>query len=217
MLIPILLVLILIMLVLIFIPVYRSYKNDAAQIGCVSSLNTANHQLAIHLITGKDYSAKEAKKIVETAMDGWNDLCPGGGTPYLIEKEEGEVPYEVVCGLHDTDTKEKTRLNAAYVLDQIKEQIQLEQIQGQLYPEQLQVTVNSKKYTAVLTDKETGWKRGATTIFGEEKIVIEYSITGHSDFGKDAGSDKGEIWYFSYGDEEHCATWSSLDGWKITG
>ena len=44
--------------------------------------------------------------------------------------------------------------------------------------------------------------------------VICYSITGHSDFGADSGLEEGQVWYFSYADEEHCANWKSDDGWS---
>lgn len=209
----ILLVLIGIMLILIAIPVYQYYRNRAEELGCASALNTANHQLSIAYLSDGTFTEEKAKEIVTFAMDGWDDLCPGGGTPYIVENESDEVPWRVVCGKHDKDTKERTRLNAAWVLEQIEKQVYSAQLQGELYPQSVRVTVNSKEYEALLTDEETGFRRGTAATSGVEGTVIYYSLVGHSEFGSDAGLKEGEVWYFSYADENHCATWSSRDGW----
>lgn len=210
----VLLILILILLVLIFIPVYRRYRFQADEIGCVSALKTANDQLSIAYLSEGDLSAEEAKEAVDRAMDGWEDLCVGHGTVYLVETKNSEVPYQVVCGLHDKDTKEKTRLNAAYVLEQIQKEVKSFQIQGEAYPGTITVELNGKQYEAVLTDEESGFRSGTSKTSKAEGTVIRYSIVGHSSFGEDSGMHDGDVWYFTYADEEHCAIWSSLNGWS---
>lgn len=208
----ILLVLIVILLVLIFIPSWKYYQNRAAELGCGSSLNTANHQLSIEYLSGKKMTPETAKEIVTIAMDGWDDLCPGGGTPYLVE-EESEVGYRVVCGLHDKDTKERTRLNASNALEQIEKEVHMDRSLGVSFPESITVKINGKEMNAVLIDEESGLKRGTKATTGVKGTVIFYSIAGHSDFGKDSGQKEGQVWYFSYADEEHCANWKIDDGW----
>lgn len=210
----ILMVLIGIMLILISIPVYQYYRNRAEELGCASALNTANHQLSIAYLSDGTFTKEKAKEMVIIAMDGWDDLCPGGGTPYIVENDSDEVPWHVVCGKHERDTRERTRLNAACVLEQIEKQVYSAQIQGELYPQSVRVTVNSKEYEALLTDEERNFEHGAAAMSGVESMVIYYALVGHSEFGSDSGLQPGEVWYFSYADENHCATWSSRDGWN---
>ena len=64
-------------------------------------------------------------------------------------------------------------------------------------------------------DEPSGLKRGTRTTMGLEKagIVAYYSIVGHSDFGADSAKKEGEIWYFSYADEDHCANWTYREQW----
>lgn len=209
----ILMILIILMLILISIPAWKYYQNRAAQLGCGSSLNTANHQLSIEYLAGRKITPETAKEIVTVAMDGWDDLCPGGGTPYLVE-DESEVGYRVVCGIHDKDTKERTRLNAVNALEQIKEAVHKERNLGISFPESVTVVINGKEFHAAMIDEESGLKRGTNATTGVKDTVIYYSIVGHSEFGKDSGTKTGQVWYFSYADEEHCANWNCTDGWS---
>lgn len=206
-------VLVLALAVIIAAPVYRARREQADEIGCVSSLTSANNQLAIETISAGEMTADEAKAIVTRAMNGWDDLCPAGGTPYLVAAE-GEVPWRVVCGLHDKDTKERTRLNAAYVLKQLRQKIDLEQKLGDPTPSEVTVELNGKEYQALLTDQETGLKRGTSATSGVRGTVIYYSLAGYGEFTEDISLPVGSVCYFSFADEEHCATWKHQRGWS---
>ena len=209
----ILMILIILMLILISIPAWKYYQNRAAQLGCGSSLNSANHQLSIEYLAGRKITPETAKEIVTVAMDGWDDLCPGGGTPYLVE-DESKVGYRVVCGIHDKDTKERTRLNASHVLQQIKKRVKSAQIQGEMSPESVSVELNGKKYEAVLAEEENEFRTGNVARGKrEEEPTIRYAVAGYGDFGMDSGAREGKICYFSFADEHHYAIWSSKDGW----
>ena len=194
-------------------PMLRNYREQADEIGCVSSLTSANNQLTIETISGGEMTAGEAKAIVTKAMSGWDDLCPAGGTPYLVAAEGG-VPWRVGCGLHDKDTKERTRLNAAYVWKQLRQKIDLEQKLGNLTPPEVTVTLNGKEYRALLTEQETGMKRGTATTSGVKGTVIRYSLAGHGAFAEDVSLPDGSICYFCFADEEHCAIWKHREGWS---
>ena len=141
----ILALLVLLLSVVIAVPAYRNYREQADEIGCVSSLTSANDQLSIEYLSGGELTADEAKAIVTKAMNGWDDLCTAGGTPYLVETD-GEVRWRVVCGLHDKDTKERTRLNAANVLQQIQKKVDLERKLGDATPPEVTVALNGKEY-----------------------------------------------------------------------
>ena len=206
-------VLVLALAVIIAAPVYRARREQADEIGCVSSLTSANNQLAIETISAGEMTADEAKAIVTRAMNGWDDLCPAGGTPYLVAAE-GEVPWRVVCGLHDKDTKERTRLNAAYALKQLRQKVDLAQKLGDLTPPEVTVVLNGKEYRALLTEQETGMKRGTATTSGVEGTVIRYALAGHGAFTEDISLPDGSVCYFSFADEEHCAIWKHREGWS---
>lgn len=205
-------VLVLVLAVAVLVPVYREYRYQAQMIGCVSSLKSANDQLAIETITGGDITADQAQAIVTRAMDGWDDLCPGGGTPYLIENEDEGARWMVVCGLHDKDTKRRTRLNASNVLAQIRQQADMARKLGSPVPEEISVRLNGKTYQAVLTEQETGLKRGTRTTSGIKGTVICYGVSGCGAFS-DSPQPDGSICYFSFGDEDHCAIWHVQEGW----
>ena len=212
-LIVILAILVLALAVVAAVPLYRNYREQGYEIGCVSSLTSANNQLAIETLSAGEMTAGEAKAIVTRAMNGWDDLCPGGGTPYLAAAE-GEVPWRVVCGLHDKDTKERTRLNAAYVLKQLRQKIDLAQKLGDLTPPEVTVCLNGKEYRALLTEQETGMKRGTATTSGVKGTVICYSLAGHGTFSGEAPLPDGSVCYFCFADEEHCAIWKHREGWS---
>ena len=206
-------VLVLVLAVIAAAPVYRNYRGQADEIGCVSSLTSANNQLAIETLSEGDTTADEAKAIVTRAMNGWDDLCPAGGTPYLVAAE-GDVPWRVVCGLHDKDTKERTRLNAAYALKQLRQKVDLEQKLGDLTPPEVTVVLNGKEYRALLTEQETGMKRGTATTSGVKGTVIRYALAGHGAFAEEVSLPEGSICYFCFADEVHCAIWKHREGWS---
>ena len=206
-------VLVLVLAVIAAAPVYRNYREQADEIGCVSSLTSANNQLAIETLSEGDTTADEAKAIVTRAMNGWDDLCPAGGTPYLVSAE-GDVPWRVVCGLHDKDTKERTRLNAAYALKQLRQKVDLEQKLGDLTPPEVTVVLNGKEYRALLTEQETGMKRGTATTSGVKGTVIRYALAGHGAFAEEVSLPEGSICYFCFADEVHCAIWKHREGWS---
>ena len=206
-------VLVLVLAVIAAAPVYRNYREQADEIGCVSSLTSANNQLAIETLSAGEMTAGEAKAIVTRAMNGWDDLCPAGGTPYLVAAE-GDVPWRVVCGLHDKDTKERTRLNAAYALKQLRQKVDLEQKLGDLTPPEVTVVLNGKEYRALLTEQETGMKRGTATTSGVKGTVIRYALAGHGAFAEEVSLPEGSICYFCFADEAHCAIWKHREGWS---
>ena len=214
--IALLLVLIIIMVIVISVPCVQYYQARSARIACAAGLDTARRRLAENYLYGNyDQDSKEAKAVVEYAMNGWDDLCPSGGKVYLIENEESEMAYDLFCGMHGSDKKRCTRLNSGYVLEQLEEGLLRSKRNGQPYPEELSFYLNGKYWTAHLTDEETGLKRGTSTTRGLEKegVVAYYGIAGHSGFCAGSGAEDGTICYFSFADEDHCANWRIDDGW----
>ena len=195
-------------------PVIQHYRFRADALGCLAGLDTARRQLAAqYLFNGENGSAEEARDYVGFVMAGWDDLCPGGGTTYIVPKENSELDWDVVCGLHGQDRKQCTRLNADYVLQQLREELRTAQVLGTRYPESLTVTLHHKPLEAHITEEDTGLRRGTRATVGAKGTLVSYAIAGYSDFGTGRGVPNGEICWFSFADEEHCANWSVWDGW----
>ena len=214
-LIAILLVAIIVLSVVIAIPSYLKYKRQADALACATSLDTARRQLAADFMFNsfENEAAEHAKDYAAFVMNGWEDICPAYGSVYIIRRsDESMMDWDIYCGLHGSDRKLCTRLNAEYTLDQLREALRVEQAKGVEYPESLEYTLHGKTRTAYLVDAPTNLKRGTATTKDYEGIVAYYSLVGHSDYGAGMGED-GTLWYFSYADEEHCANWRSDDGW----
>ena len=206
--------LILVLLVAVLLPAIRHYRFQADTVACASALDTARRQLsADFLLRTERSSAAEAKDYVRCVMDGWDDLCPAGGTCYLVRQKDGGMEWDLVCGLHGADRKKCTRLNGDYLLSRLREELRSQRLLGNPYPETLTAEVNGRRLTAKLVDEETGLWRGTSATVGTKGKILAYGIAGHSDFGRDCGIPEGEICYFSYADEEHCANWSAWEGW----
>ena len=210
-----LLILVIVMAVITMIPGYQEYQRKGKTVACATALDSARRQLAANFmldgfVNGSD---EDAKALVAAVMNGWDDLCPDGGTVYIVPRTDSELAWDVVCGLHCSDSKYRTRLNSDYVLDQLREALRVAQVNGEPFPESLKFTLHHKTHTAYLVDAPSGLKRGTRTTEGQEGIVAYYSVVGHSDFGADSGMKEGALWYFSYADEDHCANWSYHDSW----
>ena len=213
-LIVILTVLALVLVAAALYPVIQHYRFRADALGCLAGLDTARRQLAAeYLFEGENSSAEEARDYVGFVMAGWDDLCPGGGTTYIVPKDDSELAWDVVCGLHGQDRRQCTRLNADYVLEQLREELRTAQVLGTNYPERMTVTLHHKPLEALITEEDTGLRRGTRATVGAKGTLVSYAIAGYSDFGTGRGVPVGEISWFSYADEEHCANWSAWDGW----
>ena len=213
----ILLVLIIVLAVLSLVPTYKKYQEQGKVVACATALDSARRQLAANFML-EDFqngSAEDAKDTIAYAMNGWDDLCPDGGSVYIVPKGDSMLEWDVVCGLHCSDKKLCTRLNAYNVREQLKEALLDRRNNGEQYPKSLPYILHGKAGTALLTDSDPGLKRGTRTTPGYEDagIVVYYSLVGHSGFGADSGMKEGELWFFSFADEQHCANWSYHDEW----
>lgn len=213
--ITILLILVVIMAAVMAYPIYEHYRDEAGRVECEAAMSTARREMTtdyLMSLSAVSYTSSDALNSV--VMYGRDNICPSGGTVYIIEKDRtSSSPYELVCGLHNEDKKQCTRLNSNYVFSQVQDAVKLAQSRGDAYPASVTVKLHSKELTALLVDEETGLHRGTDNTKDYEGTVVFYSIVGHSSFGADSGLEDGEIWYFSYADENHSATWTNKKSW----
>ena len=199
----ILLVLVAVMLVLVSIPTYRYYREQAGLIGCVQALDSASRQLATDYLVNNTRKAEDAKDAVARAMLGWDDLCPGGGNVYVAENRGGEVPFKLVCGLHGSDEKEVTRLNASYAFEQLESARLDAARRGQKLSGPVTVTLNGKKLDVVMTEEPNDLRRGTDSSMDYKGDILSfYSL-----------AEDGSLYWFVYADREHAAVWRADDGW----
>ncbi len=212
----IMVILVIVMAVVIAVPKIRAFNAGGEEVACAVGLDSARRRLAEDVIVnqGKE-DARQAQEVVTVAMNGWDDLCPGGGKVYLVRTQDRNLPYDLVCGKHDSDTKRRTRLNAGYVLTQIDDKLAMRRLVEDEFPQTLTFNLNGEEWEAVLTDEPVTFKRGTATTKGYEKKknVAYYGIMGHSEFGSDTGAEEGELCYFVFADPEHYAEWDPDEGW----
>ena len=231
-----------VLLIAVLIPTYRAYKYHGQWLACAESLRVVNGAFIVDLLdNGEAFSLNEASENVVAILPGREGYCPAGGNIYFIKQKQGE--WKAVCGMHDSDHMERTRLNASYVLNRIREKVREEQVKGNRFPEEVTVELNSSELVCRLVSEETGIRRGTNTTKGYEGTVSFYGIAGYGSFkAKNSGSSadgntdanananawnsqtkttvskdgaaEGDICYFCFANEEYNADWRADDGWS---
>ena len=184
----ILMVLCAVLAVVIALPSLRDYEEKGEKVACAESLRVVNGALIIQLLEkGEPERFEDAEAGLVSVLPGRDGYCPIGGTVYYLEGENGA--WKCVCGLHDSDEKERTRLNASYALSRVRERVRAAQRTGGSFPSQVTVSLNGKNLVCRLVLEETGFRRGTGTTKGYEDAgtVAFYGVSGNGSFGE-AGS-----------------------------
>lgn len=204
----ILLALIAVMLIIIAKPAWDHFRFRSERIGCVQALKSAGDGLIIEYLSHfKDESVQEAMAVIDDVMPARPDLCPAKGTIYLVRDEYGI--YEPVCGLHDTDKKRRTRLNASRAKELVENAL-WERKPEEEYPAAIELNGGTLECTRV--QEEARLKRGTSTTKDYKGIVVLYGLSGEGEF-ESSTVPEGEICYFVYADEDYCAVWHADDEW----
>ena len=208
----ILLVLIAIMLVVVLLPAWDDLRLLSQRLSCEQAMKSAKDGLIIeYLGRFKEGSVQDAMNTLDQVMVARPNICPAGGEVYLIKNEEGI--YEPLCGLHDRDKRRRVRLNASRALELLREarRIALRNNKG-VEPDAVTIRLNSKQLSCVRVDSVQKLRRGTGTTEGFEGVVAFYGLAGEGNFPVE-GVEEGDIFYFVYADEDHCALWKANDGW----
>ena len=210
-LIAILLVLIAILLVLIAIPGYRVFRYRSQKTGCEQAMKSARDGLIIDYLSHWEAgSVEDAIQTLDEVLPARADICPAGGTVYLVRGKNGI--FEPICGLHDSDIPRRARLNASRAKDLLTEGLRRARRELGEEPESLEIRLNSKPLECVRVTEEPNIHRGTKTTDGYKGVVCFYGLAGEGDFAGISGK-AGEIVYFIYADEDTCAIWHKKDGW----
>ena len=209
----ILLVAIAIMLVIILIPAWDDLRLLSQRLSCEQAMKSAKDGLIIeYLGRYKEGSVQDAMNTLDQVMIARPNICPAGGEVYLIKNSQGI--YEPLCGLHDRDQKRRVRLNASRALELLREarRIALRSRQG-VEPDEVNIVLNSMELPCVRVQQAQKLRRGTGTTDGFDGVVAFYGLAGEGDFPAE-DVEAGDIFYFVYADEYHCAIWKANEGWS---
>ena len=209
----VLLVLIGIMVVLIEIPGWKVFVFRAQKTACNEAIKSAEDGLIIEFLSRfKEGTVEDARATLDEVLPERPNICPAGGTVYLIKDENGI--YKPICGLHDSDLKERCRLNASRVRDLLLAARERPRRIG-IAPEEesFTISINGKDLVCQRVTEKVDLFRGTKTTVGFKGVVCFYGVAGSGDF-ENSSAKRGEICYFLYADEECCALWQAEDGWS---
>ena len=207
----VLLALIGVMLVIIAMPGLRGYRDRAQRIACEQALSSARDGLIIEYFNSFDAgTAQDARDTLEAVMPARTNICPSGGTVYLVRGANGV--FEPICGLHAPDEKQRCRLNANQARELLSQSLTKARKRSKDVPDEVSIALNGQALTCVRVDAPPSLRRGTSTTNGFEGIVAFYGVAGQGDFPAEDMKD-GELCYFIYADEDHCAVWKAKDGW----
>ena len=205
-----LLILIAVLVALIAVPGYRAYRYRAQKVGCQQAMKSAKDGLIIDFLSNwQEVSAEEAMQTLDEVLPERPNICPAGGTVYLVRNSLGI--FEPVCGLHESDGKLKVRLNASRAMELVAEALRKARETSEEEPESAAITLNGRELECVRVHEKLDLRRGTATTNGYKGIVAFYALEGD---GMTTGRVKsGQICYFVYADEDHGAVWRADDGW----
>ncbi|MBR6220900.1 MAG: hypothetical protein IKQ80_10070 [Clostridia bacterium] len=204
-LIALLLALIAMMLVIIAVPAWQKFRYRSEKIACEQAMKSARDGLIIdYLAHSEAGTAEDAMKTLDEVLPERDDICPSGGTVYLLRGSNGI--FEPFCGLHDTDTFRRARLNASHALDLLRESLRHARRESDAEPEAVEIKLNGKRLSCVRADSLPNMHRGTRYYHDYKGVVAFYTL-------EDAADGAGDIASFLYADEDHCATWSEDKAW----
>ena len=218
-LIAILLGLVAVMLILVAVPAYRQYRYDVEGVGCTFALDKAQDTMAVeYLFNNWSMTVQEAAAIVDKSRYARENLCPGGGDYFIIQKE-GVLGYKVVCGLHDDDTRERVRLCSGAVMSRLLDALK----DGNASAKKMKVSLNGKKVVCQRVDADPGLMFGTKSDIERKGVVCYYALVGDAEAREAVEQaesvdlsklQEGDMWYFGYADENHASVWKYAEGWS---
>lgn len=207
----VLLALIVVMLGIIAVPSWRAFRERSQKLACVQALKSARDGLIIdYLNNWEEGSTEDAMATLDEVLPARANICPAGGTVYLVRGENGI--FEPICGLHADDAKLRTRLNASRAKELLEEALRKARRSSETEPEAVEIELNGQPLECVRVAEAQRLRWGTASTNGYEGVVAFYGLAGEGDFAENAAK-AGTICYFIYADEAHCAVWRNDDGW----
>ena len=201
-LVAVLVVLAVILLIVAAIPTYRAYKARADIYSCTVARKKAQDMVDVEFLWNYSLTYDEAVAVVERAKMEMDALCPAGGDYFLVEREDSDQKYLVTCGLHESDTRLRTRLNAYHVYELLNEEIFNARRRGVELELPVVLTVNGKELVLEELEAPNDLRYGTDANIDYKGIVCFFTR-----------DEAGEVNWFVYADENHAGRWNPADGW----
>ena len=96
------------------LPLIQNRESKAEAYTCTLAIRRAQDAILVEFLSNPEMTEQEAYVVVDESKLAREDLCPGGGDYYLVPQAGGS--WRVTCGLHEEDTKLRTKINASRVL-----------------------------------------------------------------------------------------------------
>ena len=196
-------VLAVVLILALLYPAYRLYKRHADEIGCMTAMKKAQDMLDVEFLGNYSLTLEEAIAVAERSKWEMDTVCPAGGDYYLVERQDNDQKYRIVCGLHDPDTAERTRLNAAKLLGMLDEAVFEYTRYGKEVPESIPLRINSRELEAQRLDEPNNLRYGTDSSTGYKGTQMFFTL-----------AEDGSISWFVYADPNHAAVWRDKDVWS---
>lgn len=234
-LIAILLALIAALSISIALPFAASYRERASEFACMMARNKAQSMVAIEtMFSDWDLSVQEAAAAVDQSKYRRDNLCPDGGDYFIVWMEQAnrqyaDTHYKVVCGLHDDDAQERTRLCSGLALSRLLKELESRRKRGDIAPDSVTVRLNGRPLVCRRTEGNPGLQFGTGSDIDQQGTVCYYALMGDEAYraaleeseGVDfSGLREGEVWYFGYANPDCASVWTygkswSGDAWRV--
>jgi hypothetical protein len=192
---------VLILAVMVILPLIQNRENKAEGYACTLAIRRAQDAVLVEFLSDPELTEQQAYVVVDQSKLAREDLCPSGGTYFLVPISGGS--WRVTCGLHEEDTKLRTQINAAYVLETVQNQLAARRRSEMSIENDLIISLNGKALDVKLLAGDNGLRRGTDYSIDFDGVVSFFSLNAAN-----------EVNWFVYADANHAAVWKPSTGWS---
>ncbi len=196
-----LVLIILLLVVMVVLPLIEQQRLKAEAYACSIAMKKAEDVLLVEVLSDPELSESKAAFVVDESKLEMDSLCPSHGDFYLVPQSG---TWHVTCGIHESNTKIRTRLNATRILDLLNAEIAERRRLGVAFDDSV-ITweINGQPLNVTRLEGNNGLRRGTDYSIDFDGVVCFYSL----DFS-------GDVHWFVYADNNHAAVWKEEDGWS---
>ena len=200
-LIALLVVIVILIAITLIQPMIQRQRQKAEEYACSVAMKKAEEVLIVEFLSDPELSQSQAAVIVDKSKLAMDSLCPGGGDFYLVPRGG---TWHVTCGVHEENTRTRTRLNATHLLDLLNAEIAERRRQEVPFDDQvLTWEINGQPLAVTRLEGDNGLRRGTDYSIDFDGVVCFYSLNF-----------AGDIHWFVYADANHAAVWKEETGWS---
>ena len=192
---------VLLLAVMVVLPLIQSREGKAEAYTCTLAIRRAQDAILVEFLSNPELTEQEAYVVVDESKLEREDLCPSGGDYYLVPQDGGS--WRVTCGLHEEDTKLRTKINASRVLTLVQNQLANRKRLEMSMDQSLILNINGKPLDVVMLAGDNGLRRGTDYSIDFDGVVSFFSLNASD-----------EINWFVYADANHAAVWKINNGWS---